>query len=58
MEKLIRETLGESVSIHYVCNIIIKQKHHWRTKVYNLDAILSVGYRVNSQNTTTITNLL
>lgn len=28
MEKLIRETLGESVSIHYVCNIIIKQKHH------------------------------
>ena len=27
-------------------------KQHYRTAYYNLDAILSIGYRVNSKNAT------
>lgn len=45
------EELGEA-SVHSILEYTAADGKLYRTKFYNLDAILSVGYRVNSKNAT------
>ncbi|MBD5287145.1 MAG: hypothetical protein HDS27_06420 [Bacteroides sp.] len=45
------EELDEA-SVHSILEYTATDGKTYKTKFYNLDAILSVGYRVNSKNTT------
>ncbi|MEK9155807.1 MAG: RhuM family protein [Patescibacteria group bacterium] len=42
----------EEKSVHSILECTAKDGKKYKTKFYNLDAILSVGYRVNSQKAT------
>ena len=42
----------DEVSVHSILEYTAADGKSYRTKFYNLDAILSVGYRVNSKNAT------
>lgn len=42
----------DEVSVHSILEYTAADCKSYRTKFYNLDAILSVGYRVNSKNAT------
>lgn len=42
----------EEASVHSILEYTASDGKSYRTKFYNLDAILSVGYRVNSKNAT------
>ena len=39
-------------SVHSILELTAADGKNYKTKFYNLDAILSVGYRVNSRNAT------
>ena len=45
------ESLDEN-SVHSILEYTASDGKTYKTKFYNLDAILSVGYRVNSKNAT------
>jgi hypothetical protein len=46
------EELDEESTFSILENMGNDGQQHYKTKFYNLDAILSIGYRVNSKNAT------